>query len=48
MSTVSVSQIATPPVSSVPVETEHAEPETLPSRTFLPSGSLPRPTATAT
>ena len=43
MSTVSVSQIATPPVSSVPVETEPAEPET-----FLPSRSPPIPTATAT
>ena len=47
-STVSVSQIATPPVTSVPVETELVEPETPSSRTFLPSGSPPRPTATAT
>ena len=46
--TVSVSQTDTPPVTSVPVETEHQEPETLPERTFLPSGSPPRPTATAT
>ena len=48
MSTVSVSQIATPPVSSAPVETEPADPETPSSGTFLPSGSPPRPTATAT
>ena len=48
MSTVSVSQIVTPHVSSVPVETEPAEPETSSSRTLLPSGSPPRPTATAT
>ena len=40
--TVSVSQTDTPPVTSVPVETEHQEPETLPVRTFLPSGSPPR------
>ena len=46
--TVSVSQTDTPPVTSVPVETEHQEPETLPERTFLPSGSPPRPMATAT
>ena len=46
--TVSVSQTDTPPVTSVPVETECPEPETSPVRTFLPSGSPPRPTATAT
>ena len=46
--TVSVSQTDTPPVTSVPVETECLEPETSPVRTFLPSGSPPRPTATAT
>ena len=46
--TLSVSQTDTPPVTSVPVETEHPEPETSPVRTFLPSGSPPRPTATAT
>ena len=46
--TVSVTQTDTPPVTSVPVETEHQEPETSPERTFLPSGSPPRPTATAT
>ena len=46
--TVSVSQIDTPPVSSVPVVTEPVEPETTSTRTFLPSGSPPRPTATAT
>ena len=46
--TVSVSQIDTPPVSSAPVVTEPAELETPSPRTFLPSGSPPRPTATAT
>ena len=48
MSTVSVSQTDTPPAPSVPVETELVEPETTSSRTYLPSGSPPRPTATAT
>ena len=47
-STVSVSQIDTPPVSSAPVVTEPAELGTPSTRTFLPSGSPPRPTATAT
>ena len=47
-STVSVSQTDTPPVTSAPVETERPESETSPVRTFLPSGSPPRPTATAT
>ena len=47
-STVSVSHIDTPPAPSVPAETEPAEPETTFSRTYLPSGSPPRPTATAT
>ena len=42
----SVSQTDTPPVTSVPVETERSEPS--PVRTLLPSGSPPRPTATAT
>ena len=46
--TMSVTQTDTPPVTSVPMETEHHEPETLPERTFLPSGSSPRPTATPT
>ena len=46
--TMSVSQTDTPPVTSVSVETECPEPETSPVRTFLPSGSPPRPTATAT
>ena len=45
---VSVSQIDTPPVSSIPIVTEPAEPETTSTRTFLPNGSPPRPTATAT
>ena len=47
-STISVSQIDTPHISSVPVKTEPAEPETTSSRMYLPSGSPPRPTATAT
>ena len=42
----SVSQTDTPPVTSVPVETECPEPSSI--RTILPSGSPPRPTATAT
>ena len=48
MSTVSISQTDTPSVPSVPVVTEPVEPETTSSRTYLPSGSPPRPTATAT
>ena len=44
----SVSQTDTPPVTSVPVETECPGPETSSVRTLLPSGSPPRPTATAT
>ena len=40
-----VSQTDTPPVTSVPVETEH--PELSPVRTILPSGKPPRPIATA-
>ena len=46
--TVSVSQMDTPPVLSVPIVTEPAEPETTSTRTFLPNGSPPRPTTTAT
>ena len=46
--TTSVSQTDTPPVTSAPVETECPEPETSPVKTFLPSGSPPRPIATAT
>ena len=48
MSTVSVLQISAPPVSSAPVKTESVELETQSARTFLPGGSPPRPTATAT
>ena len=48
MSAMSVSQTDTPPVTSVPVETEHTEPETSNVGTFLPSRLPPRPTATAT
>ena len=47
-STVSVSQIDTPLAPLVPAETEPVEPETTSSRMYLPSGSPPRPTATAT
>ena len=46
--TVSVLQTDTSPVTSAPVEIERPEPETSPIRTFLPSGSPPRPMATAT
>ena len=44
----SVSQTDTPPVSFVPVATERLGPENLSVRTLLPSGSPPRPMATAT
>ena len=44
--TMSVLQIDTPPVTSMPVETERPEPSSI--RTTLPSGLPPRPTATAT
>ena len=44
----SVSQTDTPPVTSVPVETECPGPETSSVRTLLPNGTPPRPTATAT
>ena len=44
--TMSVSQVDTPPVTSVPVEIE--QPEPLPVRTIPYSGMPPRPTATAT
>ena len=47
-STVSVLQVTPPPVLSTPVETEPVESETQSARTFLPSGSPPRPTATTT
>ena len=46
-STMSVSQTDTPPVSSVPVETEYTESESPNVGTFLPSGPPPRPTAMA-
>ena len=48
ISATSVSQIDPPPVPHDPIETEPAEPETMSPRTYLPSGSPPRPTATAT
>ena len=46
--TVSVSQTDTPPVTSIPMETELQGPEPSPGRIILPSGSPPRPTSTAT
>ena len=46
--TMSVTQTDTPPVTSVPVETEHQEPETSSIRILLPNGTPHRPTATAT
>ena len=47
-STASVSQMDTPSTPSVQVETEPAEKATTSARMYLPSGSPPRPTATAT
>ena len=44
--TTSVSQTDTPPVTSIPVEIERPEPSLV--RTFPPSGTPPRPIATAT
>ena len=44
--TASVLQTDTPPVTSIPVEIECPEPS--PVRTFPPSGTPPRPIATAT
>ena len=46
--TVSVSQTDTPPITSAPVEIELLGPEPSPGRIILPSGSPPRPMATAT
>ena len=48
MTATGVSQIDTPPVSHDPIETEPAEPGTTSPRTYLPNGSPPRPSATAT
>ena len=48
MTATGVSQIDTPPVSHDPIETEPAEPGTASPQTYLPNGSPPRPTATAT
>ena len=48
MTTAGVSQIDTPPVSHDPVEIEPTEPGTTSPQTYLPNGSPPRPTATAT
>ena len=48
MSATSVSQRDAPPVSHDPIETEPAEPGTASSWVYLPNGSPPRPTATAT
>ena len=48
MTATGVSQTDTPPVSHDSIETEPTEPETTSPRTYLPNGSPPRPTATAT
>ena len=48
MTATGVSQIDTPPVSHDLIETEPAEPGTVSPWTYLPNGSPPRPTATAT
>ena len=48
MTATGVSQIDTPPVSHDPIETEPAEPGSTSPRTYLPTGSPPRPTAKAT
>ena len=48
MSTVRVLQMNTSSIPSVQVETEPAEPATTSARLYLPNGSPPRPTATAT
>ena len=47
-STTSVSQLDTPLVPPDHIETEPTEPGTTSPRVYLPSGSTPRPTATAT
>ena len=41
-------QMNIPPVSHDLIETEHTEPGTTHPQTYLPNGSPPRPTATAT
>ena len=41
-------QMTIPPVSHDLIETEPTEPGTTSPRTYLPNGSPPRPTATAT
>ena len=48
MTATGVSQIDTPPVSHDPIETEPIEPGTASPQTYVPNGSPPRPTATAT
>ena len=47
-STTGVSQIDTPPVCPDPIETEPTEPGTASPEVYLPNGSPPGPTATAT
>ena len=47
-STTGVSQINAPPVPPDPIETEPAESGTASPQVYLPNGSPPRPTATAT
>ena len=48
MTATDVSQVNIPPVFHDLIETEPTEPGTMSPRTFLPNGSPPRPTATAT
>ena len=48
MTTTGVSQIDSPSVSHDPIETEPTKPGTTSPQTYLPNGSPPRPTATAT
>ena len=43
-----VSQMDIPPVSHDPIETEPTEPGATSPQTYLPNGSPPRPTVTAT
>ena len=48
MTTTDASQMNIPPVSHDLIETEHTELGTTSPQTYLPNGSPPRPTATAT
>ena len=48
VTTTGVSQMDIPPISHDPIEAEPTEPGTTSPQTYLPNGSPPRPTATAT